>query len=66
MPGGTALAIVSATYFKDKDFRNKLLKTAEIAGHTVKWDYSRHYLLADIASVGEVITLAMRTNFPRE
>ncbi|MDE5837776.1 MAG: hypothetical protein K2H39_01855 [Paramuribaculum sp.] len=61
-PTGTAFAIGSATYFEDKDFRNKLLRTAEIAGHTVKWNKSRHYLLAKIALVGEAITLAMRTN----
>lgn len=64
-PSGTAFAIGSATYFEDKDFRNKLLKTAEIAGHTVKWDDSRHYLLANFALVGEAITLAMRTNINR-
>lgn len=61
-PSGTAFAIGSATYFGDNDFRNDLLKTAEIAGHTIKWGNSRHYLLADIALVGEAITLAMRTN----
>lgn len=46
-------------------FRNKLLKTAEIAGHTVKWNDCRHYLLADVALVGEAIALAMRTNINR-
>lgn len=65
-PTGTAFTIGSATYFDDNNFRNKLLKTAEIAGHTVEWNDSRHYLLADIALVGEAITLAMRTNFTRE
>lgn len=64
-PSGTAFAIGSATYFCDNKFRNKLLRTAEIAGHTVKWNDSRHYLLADIALVGEAITLAMRTNNKR-
>lgn len=63
-PSGTAFVIGSATYFEDKEFRNKLLKTAEIAGHTVKWNDCRHYLLANIALVGEAITLSMRTNFP--
>ena len=62
-PSGTAFAIGSATYFTDADFRNNLLKTAEIAGHTVKWNNKRHYLLGDIALVGEAITLAMRTNY---
>lgn len=64
-PSGTAFAIGSATYFDDKDLRNRLLKTAEIAGHTVKWNDSRHYLLANVALVGEAITLAMRTNINR-
>lgn len=63
---GTAFAIGSTTYFSDNDVRNRLLRTAEIAGHTVKWNDRRHYLLGDIALVGEAITLAMRTNFPRE
>ena len=61
-PSGSAFAIGSATYFGDDDLRNKLLRTAEIAGHTIKWGDHRHYLLADIALVGEAITLAMRTN----
>ncbi|MDE5916440.1 MAG: hypothetical protein K2G71_07705 [Duncaniella sp.] len=65
-PTGTAFAIGSATYFSDEDFRNKLLNTAEIAGHTFKWGNSRHYLLADIALVGEAITLAMRTNHSQD
>lgn len=62
-PSGTAFAIGAATYFTDTDFRNNLLKTAEIAGHSVKWGAKRHYLLADLALVGEAITLAMRTNY---
>lgn len=61
-PSGTAFAIGVATYFNDMEFRNSLLKTAEIAGHTVKWNNKRHYLLGDIALVGEAITLAMRIN----
>lgn len=61
-PSGTAFAIGCATYFADTDFRNNLLRTAEIAGHTVKWNNKQHYLLGDIALVGEAITLAMRTN----
>lgn len=61
-PSGTAFAIGAATYFNEIEFRNSLLKTAEIAGHTVKWNNQRHYLLGDIALVGEAITLAMRTN----
>lgn len=62
-PSGTAFAIGVTTYFNDMEFRNSLLKTAEIAGHTIKWDNKRHYLLGDIALVGEAITLAMRTNY---
>ncbi len=33
-PSGIAFAIGSATYFGDTDFRNRLLKTREIAGST--------------------------------
>lgn len=62
-PSGTAFAIGAATYFNDMELRNSLLKTAEFAGHTVKWNNKRHYLLGDIALVGEAITLAMRTNY---
>lgn len=64
-PSGTAFTIGAATYFNDIEFRNSLLKTAEIAGHTVKWDNKRHYLLANSALVGEAITLAMRTNYSK-
>ena len=61
-PTGTAFGIGSATYFKDTLIRTGLLRTAEIAGSTVSSDNKSHYLLADIALVGEAITLAMRTN----
>lgn len=60
-PTGTAFGIGPATYFEDWDVRNKLLTTAEIAGSTVNLNGSRHYLLGNIALVGEAITLAMRT-----
>ena len=63
-PSGTAFAIGAATYFVDFDFRNRLLKTGEIAGSTVRWRSSNHYLLANVALVGEAITLAMRTSMP--
>lgn len=63
-PSGTAFAVGPATYFGDKAFRNRQLRTAEIVGHTVRWKDKRHYLLADLALVGEAITLAMRTNIP--
>ena len=62
-PSGTAFGIGCATYFNDIDLRNDLLKTAEIAGHTVSWNRKRCYLLANIALVGEAITLAMRTHY---
>lgn len=62
-PSGTAFGIGSATFFNDKELRKKLLKTAEIAGHTVSWNGKRHYILANIAMVGEAITLAMRTSY---
>lgn len=64
-PSGTAFAIGAATYFNDMAFRKSLLRTAEIAGHTVKWDNKRHYLLANLALVEEAITLAMRTNYSK-
>ncbi len=63
-PSGTAFAIGSATYFRDTDFRKRLLKTGEIAGSTVRGWNTNHYLLANFALVGEAITLAMRTSVP--
>ena len=64
-PSGTAFAIGCATSLGDMEFRNQLLKTAEIAGSTIRWFDKSHYLLADIALVGEAITLAMRTTAPK-
>ena len=52
----------AATCFNDDLTRTKILRTAEIAGHTIKLGKKRHYLLANIALVGESIMLAMRTN----
>lgn len=60
-PSGTAFAIGTATNLVDMDFRNHLLKTAEIVGSTISWFGNSHYLLANFALVGEAITLAMRT-----
>ena len=60
-PTGTAFGIGPATFFKDRDVRNSFLRTAELAGFTVVRDNRRHYLLANVALVGEAITLAMRT-----
>ena len=64
-PSGTAFAIGCATSLDDIDFRNKLLKTAEIGGSTVTWFGKSHYLLANFALVGEAIVLAMRTSAPQ-
>ena len=63
-PSGTAFAVGAATYFNDVRVRNNFLRTAEIAGHSVMWNNTRHYLLAEIALVGECIMLAMRTTTP--
>ena len=60
-PSGTAFAIGCATNLGDMEFRSQLLKTAEIAGSTISWFGKSHYLLANVALVGEAITLAMRT-----
>ena len=60
-PSGTAFGIGPATYFKDWKARKRMLKTGELAGFTVSNESQRHYLLANIALVGEAITLAMRT-----
>ena len=60
-PTGTAFGLGPATYFQDFEVRNGFLKTAELAGFTVTKNCKRHYLLADIALVGEAIALAMRT-----
>ena len=64
-PSGTAFAIGCATSLDDMEFRRQLLKTAEIAGNTIRWFDKSHYLLANLALVGEAITLAMRTSAPQ-
>ena len=64
-PSGTAFTIGCATSLDDMEFRNRLLKTAEIGGSTVTWFGKSHYLLADLALVGEAIVLAMRTSAPQ-
>lgn len=64
-PSGTAFTIGCATSLDDMEFRNKLLKTAEIGGSTVTWFGKSHYLLANLALVGEAIVLAMRTSSPK-
>lgn len=60
-PSGTAFAIGSATIFNDKKFRKQILKVAEIVATTVTRKGKTHYLLSNIALVGEAIMLAMRT-----
>ena len=60
-PTGTAFGIGPATFFQDREVRCSFLRTAELAGFSVSTEEKRHYLLADIALVGEAITLAMRT-----
>lgn len=60
-PTGTAFGLGPVTYFGDTDIRKKILHTAEIAGSTITLGSKSHYLLADVALVGEAITLAMRT-----
>ena len=60
-PTGTAFAVGSVTYFEDWALRKKLLKTGELAGTTWRSGGKSHYLLADVALVGEAIMLAMRT-----
>ena len=60
-PTGTAFAVGSVTYFEDWALRKKILKTGEIAGTTWHRKSKSHYLLADVALVGEAIMLAMRT-----
>lgn len=64
-PSGTAFVIGAATSLEDMRFRKQLLKTAEIGGNTVSWFGSSHYLLANLALVGEAIVLAMRTSAPQ-
>ena len=64
-PSGTAFAIGCATSLNDMKFRKQLLKTAEIGGSTIRWFDNSHYLLANMALVGEAIVLAMRTSSPQ-
>lgn len=61
-PSGTAFAIGCATMYNDYKLRKQLLRTAEIAGNTVSYNGKSHYLLANVALVGEAIMLAMRTS----
>lgn len=65
-PTGTAFSLGSVSYFEDFELRRKILKTAELAGWTVSSKGKTHYMLANLALVGEAITLAMRTAVPWE
>ena len=60
-PSGTGFALGAATMCNDKKFRKQILRTAEIACCTVSYNGKSHYLLANLALVGEAIMLAMRT-----
>ena len=62
-PSGTAFAIGCATSLNDMEFRSQLLRTAEIGGSTITWFGKSHYLISELALVGEAILLAMRTSF---
>ncbi|MCQ2288588.1 MAG: hypothetical protein MJZ74_05770 [Muribaculaceae bacterium] len=61
-PSGTAFGAGAATFFDDTAVRNKILRTAEVAGTTITWNNKKHYALANVVIVGEAIMLAMRTN----
>jgi len=63
--GGTAFAFGAATYFGDWKFRHQMLRTAELAGGTVKEKGMRHYKMGEMFMVGEATALAMRTNIKR-
>lgn len=63
--GGTAFALGGATRLGDWEFRSQMLRTAEIAGGTVKEHRKRHYKLGEFFMVGEATALAMRTNIKR-
>ena len=62
-PSGTAFLIGCATVFHDFSLRKKLLRTASIVGMTFAFRNKRHYLLSNIAPVGEAIVLAMKTTY---
>ncbi len=61
-PSGTAFFAGPVFYFDDTKVENAILRTAETAGHTMVMGNKRHYLLANVALVGEAIMLAMRTH----
>lgn len=64
-PSGTTFALGSATYFGDWEFRNQILRSADIATETILGEKQRHYRLGELFIVGEAAALAMRTNVPR-
>ena len=60
-PSGTAFAVGPATIFNDSKFRKQILRVAETVATSVTRKGKTHYLLSNIALVGEAIVLAMRT-----
>lgn len=61
-PSGTAFLIGSATIFQDQSLRRRLLITADVIGFSVSFLGKKHYLLSNVAPVGEAIVLAMKTS----
>lgn len=64
--GGTAFALGACTAFSDWETRYQFLRTAEIAGCTIREERKRHYKMGEIFLVGEATALAMRTNIIRK
>ena len=62
---GEAPFIILCDELEDPHNLGAIIRTAETAGHTIKLGKNRHYLLANIALVGEAIMLAMRTHVRR-
>lgn len=60
-PSGTAFSLGAVSYFGDDVLRSEILRTAELAGYTLRRAGTRHYALAELALVGEAIMLCMRT-----
>lgn len=63
--GAVAFAFGAPTYFGDWEFRNQMLRTAEVTSGTKKENGKRHYHMAEMFLVGEATVLAMRTNIAR-
>ena len=65
MKGENGLSLMKTISYNQTrvSYKSFLWITAEIAGHTIKMGNKKHYLLANVALVGESIMLAMRTHF---